>query len=330
MAWIMSHQELGRHPKTKRLSRALGISVPATIGHLHLLWWWALDYAQDGCLGSYYADEIADAAMWEGEPEVFVKALVAAGFVDDTDDGLIIHDWYDYGGKVLEKREHNAEKQREWRSRNGYVTVTSPSRSGARVDKSREEKSREDNTIMPQAATQPQPSPDVSLETPIPEPKPRAKPLPGPLQEALRLFSAKRFRTTGQREQHEQLLDAVGEAVYLKAVAWASTKMALGDVDKIRKAAERMARDVKRAPPGITAPVERDDEPDEPEETEDELWERLTARYAALEDSNLDTTSPGKTGSNGGDGTTKGGTRPPSPSCESSPLRCTPLAVNTS
>ena len=50
--WIKSYQDLGRHPKTSRLARTLGISRPAAIGHWHLLWWWALDYAKDGDLAA--------------------------------------------------------------------------------------------------------------------------------------------------------------------------------------------------------------------------------------------------------------------------------------
>jgi hypothetical protein len=61
-----------------------------------------------------------------------------------------------------------------------------------------------------------------------------------PLREALRLFSATRFRTRGLREQHEKLLEDFGEELYLKAITWASAKMGLGDVDKMRSAAETM------------------------------------------------------------------------------------------
>ena len=50
MAWIKSQQVLREHPKLKRLARRLEVSVPAALGHLHMLWWWALDYAQDGDL----------------------------------------------------------------------------------------------------------------------------------------------------------------------------------------------------------------------------------------------------------------------------------------
>lgn len=102
MAYVPSHQELRDHPKTRKAARKAEVSLPAMIGHLHLLWWWALDHAPDGDLGKYDADDLADAALWEGDPEAFIKALRdcgpggTAGFLDD---GGKLHDWDDYGGK---------------------------------------------------------------------------------------------------------------------------------------------------------------------------------------------------------------------------------------
>lgn len=153
MSWIESHQELGRHPKTRRLARLLDVSLPATVGHLQFLWWWALDFAQDGDLSHYEAQEIADAALWEGEPARFIGALRMAGFLDGLPDGgYSIHDWHDYAGKLIEQRRANAERQRAFQQRrkgqpppsapnpvtnghvtsedissNSYVTVSSPS-----------------------------------------------------------------------------------------------------------------------------------------------------------------------------------------------------------
>ncbi|ADU50154.1 HNH endonuclease [Thermaerobacter marianensis DSM 12885] len=115
MAWIESHQSLKDHPKTRRLARRLGISVPAAIGHLHCLWWWALEYAQDGSLAQYDADDIADAMMWDGDSQQLVQALVHAGFLDETGDGLRIHDWRDYAGRLIEQRERAAARKREMR-----------------------------------------------------------------------------------------------------------------------------------------------------------------------------------------------------------------------
>ena len=65
MAWIESHQALREHPKVYRLMDLLGISKLDVIGHLHLLWWWCVDYAPDGLL-HYSPLQIARAAEWTG------------------------------------------------------------------------------------------------------------------------------------------------------------------------------------------------------------------------------------------------------------------------
>ena len=102
MAWLPSHQELRDHPKLRKAARRADVPIPAMIGHLHLLWWWALDHAPDGDLSRFDAEDIADAAMWEGDPDAFVDALRSCGpggttgFIDA--DGAL-HDWQEYGGK---------------------------------------------------------------------------------------------------------------------------------------------------------------------------------------------------------------------------------------
>lgn len=132
MAWIESHQELGRHPKMKKLARILNIAVPTAVGHLHFFWWWALDYAQDGSLSRYDAGDIADAALWEQDAQAFVDAMVEAGFIDRDQDGTLrIHDWDDYAGRLLDKRRQNAERKR--RSRARHAPVTRDSRNGHRA-----------------------------------------------------------------------------------------------------------------------------------------------------------------------------------------------------
>jgi hypothetical protein len=132
MAWIESHQALGRHPKVRRLARALNVTVPAAIGHLHLLWWWCLDYAEDGDVTAV-RDDLGEAALWDGSPEAFVAALEAAGFLDATADvdgpRLVIHDWDDYAGRLIEQRRQDAERARQWRSdrKNGTHSVRAAS-----------------------------------------------------------------------------------------------------------------------------------------------------------------------------------------------------------
>jgi hypothetical protein len=112
------------HPKTKKLARLLSISRTTAVGHLVALWSWAAQYAPDGDLTDYRAepDAIADAAQWEGEPAQFVNALINArigagsGFLEDSADGsLLLHDWPEYFGKLLERRRTDAERKRSER-----------------------------------------------------------------------------------------------------------------------------------------------------------------------------------------------------------------------
>ncbi len=112
MAWIESHQGLGNHPKTRKLARLLGISHAAAIGHLHYLWWGALDFAQDGNLEKYDIGDIAETMHWEGDAQELIDALVSAGFLDNTEKGLTIHDWNDYTGKLAERREKDRSRKR--------------------------------------------------------------------------------------------------------------------------------------------------------------------------------------------------------------------------
>jgi hypothetical protein len=117
--WIESHTNLARHPKTIRFAKLLGLSLPEAIGYLHLLWWWALEYAQDGRLSGYDANEVAAALLWQGPPEQLRDALIAARFLDK--DGHI-HDWEDYAGRLIDKRRADADRLRRYRDSQKSVT----------------------------------------------------------------------------------------------------------------------------------------------------------------------------------------------------------------
>lgn len=110
--WIESHQSLRNHRKTGRLARRLGIGRVAAIGHLHCFWWWCMDNAPNGSLAGIDAEDIADGAEWEGDPSDFIAALDYAGFIQAE----TIHDWYDYAGKLIERRQKDAARKRESRN----------------------------------------------------------------------------------------------------------------------------------------------------------------------------------------------------------------------
>lgn len=139
MLYIQVDTTLIDHPKTKKLARLLGVSRITAVGHLVALWSWAAQYALDGDLTQYRnePDVLADGAEWEAEPEMFVSALIAAkagnghGFLEETIDGrLLLHDWDDYYGKLIERRRADAERKRAERAQTSsaegeYVRRTS-------------------------------------------------------------------------------------------------------------------------------------------------------------------------------------------------------------
>jgi hypothetical protein len=114
MAWIESHQELRNHPKVSAVCRTLSAEKNAIIGSLHCLWWWCMDYAMDGDISRYNAQQIADAAEWKGDATKFAKALLDAGLIDRGKDGSTsVHDWFDFCGDLIHKRLRRKEEKRQ-------------------------------------------------------------------------------------------------------------------------------------------------------------------------------------------------------------------------
>jgi len=154
LAWIQSHQALGRHPKLKMLARLLKTTMPAAVGHLHYLWWWALDYAPEGDLLGYDSAVIAEAAAWKGRPATFIDAMLSSRFLEQVDGGYRLHDWDEYAGRLVKTRQKDASRKREERASKRTPEPQERTSSGrpadgdgtADVDKTRVEESREDNT----------------------------------------------------------------------------------------------------------------------------------------------------------------------------------------
>lgn len=172
MAWIESHQALGAHPKTKRLARALDEDLVATVGRLQFLWWWALDYAQDGYLQRFDKYDVADAARWGGDPDVFLDALKSAGFLDED---MYLHDWHEYAGRLIKQREGNKERKRMSRARHAPVTrpsqdgvskvdVTSGGVTGLPTNLTNQDKDHDHLTMIDPASTEDQQEDQIDLQ----------------------------------------------------------------------------------------------------------------------------------------------------------------------
>ena len=138
MAWIEVHDNLREHRKTYELATLLKAEQYAAVGLVVSLWTWAINHAQDGDLSGFPAVAIANACHWKKKPNLLIDALVASGFVTDT---MQIHDWDVYAGKLIDRREANARRNREARAakasrdddRAHHERITSASRDGATV-----------------------------------------------------------------------------------------------------------------------------------------------------------------------------------------------------
>lgn len=114
MAWIEVHQTLPSHRKIKALKRELKIKTPQAVGHMVMLWLWAIDNAPDGDLSSIDPDDIAEASEWPKSGSVFVEAMIHAGFLDEN---MQLHDWGEYAGLLMEKRDAKRANDRERQQR---------------------------------------------------------------------------------------------------------------------------------------------------------------------------------------------------------------------
>jgi hypothetical protein len=116
MAWIELHPELVEHKKLKALMRVTGAGRDACVGRLCILWLWAMSNRPDGDLTDVDAADFA--RLWELGPRkaaAFRDGLEQCGFLDRREGRLLIHDWEDYAGRLLEARRKHVERSRRYR-----------------------------------------------------------------------------------------------------------------------------------------------------------------------------------------------------------------------
>lgn len=142
MAWYEAHQTLAKHPKTLKLSSLLKCERRYAVGLLHDLFSWGLDAAQkDGSLPGLSAGEIGVALDFTGKKgKAVVEALVESGYMENHNGVYSIHDWYDYAGKLVDKRVDAKRRKEEWKERklNGDGTELERGKNSSRTVPERE------------------------------------------------------------------------------------------------------------------------------------------------------------------------------------------------
>ena len=117
MAWFEAHETMAKHPKTLKLARLLGADRRYAVGLLHDLFSWGLSAAgKYGELHGLTAEDIAAALDFPRRRGLSaVEALVASGYLEYDGVCYAIHDWYDYAGKLMDRREHDAKRKADAR-----------------------------------------------------------------------------------------------------------------------------------------------------------------------------------------------------------------------
>ena len=97
------------HHKARKLRKRLGA---AALLSLLQLWAYAARVRTDGDLAGMDAEAIELAAEWEGEDGVFCATLLDIGFLDQVDDGLILHDWAENNPWAAEEKARRERAQK--------------------------------------------------------------------------------------------------------------------------------------------------------------------------------------------------------------------------
>lgn len=177
MAWLKIYQSIRTHRKILDAADSLEIEPAYMIGLLTSFWLWALDNAPDGNISGISARNIARAAQWPGDAEKLLQAFISAGLLDqreDADDAIVIHDWEEYAGGLIQEREKEKERSRRRRAALKATAGRPPDdqqTTAGRVDKSRVDKSRDidplsappEHTPAPTSAEKSDPTPYAKI-----------------------------------------------------------------------------------------------------------------------------------------------------------------------
>ena len=117
MAWFEAYETMAKHPKTLKLARLLGVDRRYAVGLLHDLFSWGLSAAgKYGELRGLTAEDIASALeLPKRKGLAAVQALQDSGYLEFDGTSYTIHDWYDYAGKLMDRRAAEARRKSESR-----------------------------------------------------------------------------------------------------------------------------------------------------------------------------------------------------------------------
>lgn len=85
------------HPKMRRLARELGVPLIHAVGLVEATFHFVGRCCPRGDIGKFTNQDIAEGCYWTGEPDKFIAAMLASGWLDQSSaHRLLLHDWSDH------------------------------------------------------------------------------------------------------------------------------------------------------------------------------------------------------------------------------------------
>ena len=106
--WIMWDKGLVSKPEVLRIARTLQCTPQHAAACCMMVWEWAEDATENGIINGLTAAEVSVAARVEGIGE----AMVAAGWLIESEDAVILPNWDRHNGEPSKRRALNALRMR--------------------------------------------------------------------------------------------------------------------------------------------------------------------------------------------------------------------------
>ena len=106
--WIEWEKGLVRKPEVIRIARALGSTPQHAAACCMMVWEWAEDVTENGIISGVTAADVSFAAGVEGIGE----AMVAAGWLLENEDAVVLPNWDRHNGAPAKRRALNALRMR--------------------------------------------------------------------------------------------------------------------------------------------------------------------------------------------------------------------------
>ena len=168
---------LPRHWKCRKLKRAIGT---APMEYLIVFLGTVAEQKQDGNLIGWASADIEDAAGWDGEPGVFCAAMMAVGFLDETETGFLPHDWADHQPWAVGAEERSEKARSAAKAKWGKTSKEEKSVAGKKAASARwgdKNEKPDDAECMLDACSMHAECVPSRGDAPSPSPLPKPKPL---------------------------------------------------------------------------------------------------------------------------------------------------------